>query len=1090
MSTPLTIYKASAGSGKTFTLAIEYISLLIRNPKSYEQILAVTFTNKATEEMKMRIVSQLYGISQRLPDSKQYLKAVMEKTGKTETEVVKRAGEALHLLIHHYNHFKVQTIDAFFQSVLRNLARELELTANLKVDLNDTMVEEQAVDELIESLDSNARVLHWIHDYIDKNIKDDLSWNVIGDIKKFGMNIFRDFYKVHEEALNELMKNEKFFEYYTQLLRQRRDTIQGSLRKAAKEMLETLRQHGFDDPSYYKYGDKGTVWKFIHIQATQKKLDNSPTPPRVQKYLDEPASMMGKAADSQAFTSFAETTLIPMLQQYEEKRVKGWKEYQSAVLTLRHLNQLRLLHAIAEAVDDINREANRFQLSNTQALLNSLINDSDSPFIFEKIGAMLKHIMIDEFQDTSRIQWENFKVLLANCMAQHDSHNLIVGDVKQSIYRWRSGDWRLLNDMDREFAPEQMKEQPLKTNFRSEQKIVEFNNAFFKEAVRITVDELKNDNIDGYEQLAKAYKTEELEQLVSKTNGKGLVHIELLPHTDYRETVMNKLVDAVDNLLEQGVAPEEIAILVRANNDIREIAAYFMQERPTLKLVSDEAFRLDASLSVNILIAALRLISHPDDKLVKAQLVKAYQQQVMGNTIPDSELFIDTNLDSLLPEGFSCLDLQTMPVMDLIDHLYRLFELHRITHQSAYVCAFYDVLATFLHDNVASIEHFLNEWDDNLYKKTIQSDESDGIRIISIHKSKGLEFPHVIIPLCDWQLERSDTIWCEKKTEDPYDKLPIIPIDFSKTGMMGTVYEDDYKEEHLQNVVDNMNLLYVAFTRAGKSLFVMGKRMSKKRLADKKELITSANRSEVIEESLPALANTFTDSSLTGANDEKEPLMFEWGTLPDVVTKEHEQKTDNVFLTPFEEHMVNIETFKTKVGFRQSNKSREFVNSDDEETASSISYIKLGNVLHALFSTIETTADIEPRLRELELDGVIYDDEITAEEIRTKLQKAMENEQVKEWFAPHWRVYNECTILKKSEDGSPTKESRPDRVISDGNRMIVIDFKFGAPKAEYHNQVRRYMNLLSSMGHTHIEGYLWYVLRNKIESVTPQEEEG
>lgn len=184
--------------------------------------------------------------------------------------------------------------------------------------------------------------------------------------------------------------------------------------------------------------------------------------------------------------------------------------------------------------------------------------------------------------------------------------------------------------------------------------------------------------------------------------------------------------------------------------------------------------------------------------------------------------------------------------------------------------------------------------------------------------------------------------------------------------------------------------------------------------------------------------------------------------------------------------MVNIETFKTTVGFRQSNKSREFVNGEDEEQTSSISYIKLGNVLHALFSTIETTDDIEPRLRELELDGVIYDDEITADEIRAKLQKALQNEQVKEWFAPHWRVYNECTILTKSDDGSPTQESRPDRVISDGDRMIVIDFKFGAPRPEYHEQVRRYMKLLSTMGYTHIEGYLWYVLRNKIESVTPQ----
>ncbi len=1084
MQAPLTVYRASAGSGKTFTLAVEYISLLIRNPKAYEHILAVTFTNKATEEMKMRIISQLYGISHELHDSMGYLQKVMEKTGMERKQVVERAGIALQLLIHNYNYFRVQTIDAFFQTVLRNLARELELTANLRVDLNDRQVEEQAVDEMIESLDSDARVLNWIHDYIDKNIKEDLNWNVIGDIKRFGMNIFKDFYKKHSDELDKLMKSDKFFESYTHQLRQRRDTIQNDRFSDAKRMLLLLKTYGFDDPSYYKFGDKGTVLKYITTQATQKKFDNSPTPARVQDFIDDPEKMAANHPDRQRFLQFAESQLIPKLKAYEEKRKKGWFAYQSALLTLRHLSQLRLLHAIAAAVDSINSENNRFQLSNTQSLLNALIKDSDSPFIFEKIGAQLKHIMIDEFQDTSRIQWENFKVLLGNCMAQEGSHDLIVGDVKQSIYRWRSGDWRLLNDIESEFAAGQIVTEPLKTNYRSDQLVVEFNNAFFRRAVEVTLSELENDKIEGFEQLAKAYQKDDLEQLVHKQNRQGYIHVELLPSKDYREQVMERLLDNVDRLLGQGVRLQDIAILVRANSEAQSIADLFMQERPQLRLVSDEAFRLDASLTVNIIISALRAIIHPDDILTKAQLAKAYHMQVLGEDMSDADLFVGKSVNELLPADFlQDTNLKTMPIADLTDRIYDIFQLRLIKHQSAYVCAFYDVLTTFMKDNTSSIDFFLREWDENLHEKTIQSDETDGIRIITIHKSKGLEFDHVLIPFCDWQLERSPTIWCERKSEDPFDKLPIIPIDFSKNSMTGTVYEADYKEEHLQNVVDNMNLLYVAFTRAGKSLIITGKRMSKNRIKAKAESITSFNRSEVIEESLPKLQESLEGSILSGLDKQDEPIVFHWESAPASTSKEKDgAPTTNVFLTPVVPHTVQIETFRSPVEFRQSDKSREFVSSDDED-APSLTYIKLGNILHSLFSTIRTIDDIEPKLRELELEGIIYDDEVSAEEIRQKLNLALQDTQVRSWFDPKWQVFNECAILEKQDGKIPFREYRPDRVISDGNQMIVIDFKFGAPHSGYRQQVKNYMRLLHQMGHHQVKGYLWYVLRQQVEEV-------
>lgn len=1083
-NTPLTVYKASAGSGKTFTLAIEYISLLINNPKSYENTLAVTFTNKATEEMKMRIISQLYGISKGLPDSSDYLCMVMKKTGKSEGEVVMNASIALSYLIHNYNYFRVQTIDAFFQGVLRNLARELDLTANLRIDLNDRQVEEQAVEELIESLETGDKVLEWIREYIDSNIKEDLGWNIIGEIKKFGTNIFRDFYKNNRDSLNELMRSEKFFADYTKNLKGRRDRIRNDITNKAKDILSVLNAHSLNDYAYINYGDRGSVLSYIN-KVANGTFDGCETPKRVQDCLKDPAKWAKKKTGREKeLTELADTCLNDKLQMLEDTRRKNWKDYQSAILTLRHLNQLRLLHAIDEVVDEINKSANRFQLSNTQTLLNSLVRDSDSPFIFEKIGAQLKHIMIDEFQDTSTIQWENFKILLSNCIAQQGSRNLIVGDVKQSIYRWRSGDWKLLNNIDKEFHKELMTVMPLDTNYRSEQKIVEFNNTFFEEAVKATVEELRRDGINGYEQLAKAYDTDGLRQFANKQNSKGYVRIELLPSAEYRENVMQKLLETVDDMIERGIKEKNIAILVRANSDIQQIADMFMSERPGIKLVSDEAFRLDASVAVNIIIHALKLLVYPDDVLTKAKLAKIYNTNIRQENGNKKIIFTADNLDNLLPGAFlgEFAELSTMPVIDIVDRIYTIFGLSYLKDQSAYMCAFYDCMSDFLRDNNADLMKFLNEWDESLHEKTIQSDETNGIRIISIHKSKGLEFDNVIIPLCDWQLERGNTIWCGKKDMDPYDKLPIVPIDYSKKNMAGTVYEEDYKEEHLQNTVDNMNLLYVAFTRAGKNLVITGKRMSADRKKKKIAQITSVNRSEVLEECIEKVAERLGNTSLEGIDNSGEELRFEYGEL--YVPQKEDQKgniqTQNVFTAPIEPHKINIETFNNPVEFRQSNKSKEFVSGEDDSPT--LTYVKLGNILHELFSTIRTTDDIEPRLKELELEGVIYDDELSVEKIRSKLDKALSNKTVREWFSDKWTLYNECTILTKDASGSLV-EYRPDRVMSDGGRTIVVDFKFGTPRKEYHEQVRNYMDLLSGMGNNNVSGYIWYVLRNETVAV-------
>ena len=531
MSSQLTVYKASAGSGKTFTLAREYMTLVIANPASYRTILAVTFTNKATEEMKMRILGKLYEIAHGLPEANDYVNQIQQALPYLSSkQIQKNAESALHLLIHNYNYFRVMTIDTFFQSVLRNLARELDLTANLRIELNDYQIEQHAVDELIESLEDTDRLLFWIMDYIKENIDDDKSWNVIGQIKKFGENIFKDYYKAHSDKLTELMEQEDFFKDFTDRMKKMRNKAKEQLKEIAATFFDSLEEEGFTSDDLA--GKTRGIWSYFNKLKNGKYSDDDLHNDTFCKCRESPEAWV-KKSDVKNCTdifNYVESVLYPILLFAEDNRPRLTRIFKSTDLTIKHLNQLRLLGSIDKKVREMNREANRFLLSDTQTLLNSLIKDSDSPFIFEKIGTQLDHIMIDEFQDTSTIQWKNFKVLLEETMSREDAGNLIVGDVKQSIYRWRSGDWRLLNNIDKEFnkSAKKVSIETLGTNYRSDRNIIEFNNAFFTEAVKLEIEDLKDICPEECKQLENAYSDVCQQVPVHHSNPNGSISIQLL----------------------------------------------------------------------------------------------------------------------------------------------------------------------------------------------------------------------------------------------------------------------------------------------------------------------------------------------------------------------------------------------------------------------------------------------------------------------------------------------------------------------------------------------------------------------------------
>ena len=425
-----------------------------------------------------------------------------------------------------------------------------------------------------------------------------------------------------------------------------------------------------------------------------------------------------------------------------------------------------------------------------------------------------------------------------------------------------------------------------------------------------------------------------------------------------------------------------------------------------------------------------------------------------------------------------------MPLYELVERLYTIFDLKRLEGQSAYVCSFFDRLSDFLKEyqtlpmgirsRTSLIALFIKEWDETISSKTIQSDEIDGIRIISIHKSKGLEFDHVVIPFCDWQLEKQgNIIWCQP-SEPPFDELPLAPIDYSTKQLVGTIYEPAYQHEHLQNTVDNLNLLYVAFTRASRSLTVLGRRGS------------PTSRSTIIEQVLPMLQDILPGSTIEGLEADNAPLLFCHGDLSGLSTpirgEKERTQDDNPFLTLPTPLPIPINSFPRLMEFRQSNRSKDFLEDSNDEKG--LSYINIGSILHEVFSTIRTTDDIDSALERLQLEGILYDEHNTSERIISILRKRLENPKVAEWFSGKYKLYNECTILKK-ENGQ-LKERRPDRVMTDGNQWIVVDFKFGVARPEYESQVREYMTLIKEMhpdSTVKVQGFLWFVYSNKIVEI-------
>lgn len=1138
VDTPLlTVYKASAGSGKTWRLTVEYVKLILQRPDSYRNTLAVTFTNKATAEMKERILNALWTLShldiEAQPDG--MTATLIKETGLTPATIKANASLSLQLLIHDYARFRVETIDSYLQSILRNLARELGIGTGMNIELSNETVLGEAVDDLLDRSHEDPERLNWITDYIEEQYREGSVLRIDNQLREFGKTIFQEHLKEKAGALQEQLASKGFLQRYKRELQTLLAKKEAALKQATVPFFDLLTAHDLtiDDLSNKSSGPAGYFIKLQKGVWEQKSLLGA----RAKDAMDNPDAWVSKTHPRRKeLTALAIEHLTPLLQETERLRQSLVTDIATCRLCIKHLSNVGLLTDIDTTVNRLNREANRFLLSDTNALLSSLITGQDASFVFERTGTELHHFLFDEFQDTSRLQWATFKPILLEGLS-NGNRSLVVGDEKQAIYRWRNGDWRILSTLEHQLSTVPVQVRTLNQNWRSDPVVIRFNNTLFEALTAQGAANLDDEVFNGND-LRQAYAT--VAQQSVRTDEAGYVSVRFLSNEDlsYQETTLDQLLQEAVTLQQRGVRADQIAILVRHNKSIPDIAAYFAAHRdPALEatgvsytVISDEAFLLSSSTALKLLITALRVLTEPNNPLLLAQLTLDYHYEVCGGELPLHDVLQADTLPNTqphqptegsatqedqatatirqaaaqhLPPGFLDQqdDLRQTPLHELVETLFRLFSLDQLDGQDSYLYTFMDKLTEYLSHHPSDLPSFLTYWDESLCKVSVPSGAGvNGLRILSIHKSKGLEFHTVLLPFCDWSLDSEKIgrteLWCQPD-RPPYNQLDLLPATY-KDSLLESIFAEDYKLERSQLYLDSVNLLYVALTRAVSNLLVLskGRKPTKGPTAKAASPAPPKSIAELLYDTLhtqPVLAahesepGHFTFGQLQHAGVQQTNAE---GTSPDSHHQTDSTATETTapaakpratLLPKGSDIPVTFVSHGQKVHFRQSTRSKAFSQGWGEEGYHN-QFIDRGKRYHYLFSAIHTANDVEAAVNDLVHEGLLSLNEV--EETLTYAQKALQQPQAADWFSGRYKLFNECSILTHDNQGH-TVLKRPDRVMLAPDHLTVVDFKFGQPAASHQRQVAEYMQLLTQMGYPNVQGYLWYVDNETVVTVSP-----
>ncbi len=1168
-SNTLKLYRASAGSGKTYTLSLEFLKLLVRKPDSYKNILAVTFTNKATAEMQTRIMSDLYTIINNLDASllANLMKGLeADRLPKdpllSEDDVRKNARLALNKILHDYSRFQISTIDSFFQIILRNLAHELGVGAYLNISIDQDEPLTDAVDVLTEECNTNKDIRQKLIDFIKEKSDNSKNTNITSDIKKFSLNIFKEGFKQFEEAIEKVLKaNPKAIEDYRKQIYSIVTTQKREIDSYIEKLDQCMKSHNItvDDLSSKKKG----VYSYInHIKKGDYVTPVSGNGYKGTLEPDEEKRITAWVAGYKAGKKLPKETLdlvkvvkdelIPLAIEIATKQSKYSEDIASCELILEKVNEFGLLYEMSEIVRKVNNERGQFILSDTANLLQGMIQDSDTPFIYEKIGTKLDHIMIDEFQDTSQTQWNNFRPLINECLASNQT-NLIVGDAKQAIYRFRNSDWQIIQDLDNEPSFKQIGVSPTlipaSGNYRSMQEIIDFNNMLFapKDAenendispilqpyinVYCSGKDATASSKELFEKLIDVYRT--AHQNLGKKDEqerKGFVSVEFLgdgidkknlskadeeeqknevreeesgPNKDNR--MLNHLLKTVIDLqLNKDIQAKDITILVRNSKRISQIAEFFANYKNLhsselfsnlkLDIISDEAYLLESSIALTTLIDAMRVILNPDDLISMTEVYFRYNSikeekselpDAISQTIADTWFMYSEDFKRLKGEILEC---SSLPLYEMTERLIYLLQLEKMKNQSSFIFKFLDALNEFIQRKTSDLAHFIDYWDKYLKQQKIpMGDNADGIRISTIHKSKGLEYHTVIIPFCNdpYTNGNSEEIaWCKIPEENKsFNGFPVWPINMKSSKAKNSIFKEDWSRNQVLTLADSINLLYVAFTRAVCNLFIMCDNVvpKKGKQADEENKVPKQFNTLL----LNVLGDKLSDveDEETTENEEQKVVFryYQKGTIMPSFTTKEKKKSSNPFKADVDTIDCHFHYERLRANFRNSNKASDYIknlldaenideNCTEEINKTRVKAQKKGILLHALFSIINTENDIEKATEELLNSGMIESKEEKDELMDYAKEKIKEHN---EWFLLGLKTFNECSILSLDPNTKKLSEHRPDRVIQDGKKMIIIDYKTGKHHAEHQKQVDQYATLLQQMGYE-TETHLWYL---------------
>ncbi|MBX2897086.1 MAG: UvrD-helicase domain-containing protein [Cyclobacteriaceae bacterium] len=1058
MSKPFSIYRSSAGSGKTRTLAKQYLLLALRFRADYfKHILAVTFTNKSTQEMKDRILTYLDDFSNdREPDLALELQKELGLDAPTFKE---RAQEIRSEVLHKYAQFSISTIDAFFQRVIRAFTREAGLSGDYRLEVEHDEVVDEVINNLMEELGTNNELTEWVVEFARQNLVEDKGWDVRPGLRDFSKEIFKEDFRLVESEVMKATEASDFFDNLKKYLSTERYQFIQAIRKRGEIAVAIIQKEGWVY-SDFKYAGGG-AFSFMRKMSQIKTVGDIDEKGFGSRPLNEYQSSTNwpskDTKHSARMKQVASEQLIPLLLEIVKIREQGYARAISAEAVLNNFYAFGLIADISRKLKEYKQENNMMLLSDAPYFLNSVIGESDTPFVYEKVGSFYKNFLIDEFQDTSVLQWKNFKPLIVNSL-DSGYRSIIVGDVKQAIYRWRSGDLFLLQtQVGDEIGTHRVESFNLDKNYRSSKQIVAFNNAVFQSAVPLVAHETGAAiSIDVYQDVAQG--------IVKKSE--GFVDLTFLHDEDgvnWETFALQRIPVFMERLQLLGVSLKDIAILVRRNEEGQKIVSHLLaykhseaaKESFRYDVVSNESLRLDGVGSINFLIAALTYLQNPDDNIACAQL--SYEHARLKNTVADlHQVFAVSNralIESNLPDGFTKnkAGLKKLPLFELTETLVELFGLGKQPGELEYLQTFQNEVLNFSSRERNDIGAFLEWWDEIGRKKSIQvSGDVDAAQIITIHKSKGLQFKYVIIPFCSWELDhgyKSPMMWV-KSDQPPFDQAGFLPINYNSK-LDESFFANYYHEERTRCYLDNLNLLYVALTRAEHGLIITAP------FSKRNEKLGNVGN----------LLHNIVQQPQFGAqwnSGEKMWRAGEWSSYD-------EEKKSPVASLPLSHYISN--SWRTKLVIRH-HAAGHFQQQENETTIR----IKYGIHLHTIFSRIRYREELDETFKVLQHTGVINEQEKLV--IRQLVDELFNNEVIASWFNKNWEVRTEVPVLLPGGE-----ESRIDRLLLKGQQAVVIDFKTGNPAKSDSQQVSRYLDTLRKMNFQNVKGYLLYIRTGEVVPV-------